>query len=230
MDVQKRGEIEKTLTRLFYLALSKCPVNWLESSFQYRFDELKKLTCIDNIFEVLDEEKYKILKKAGTSVYDYIIEKPFSPFPKIKGEEWSQQKLADLINEILQALRQKYEDGDPKAKEFFSYIRMTDREGNISIDDIKQSNIWRALVFRNDPLDSRKGTNAFIMLSVIWSIKNKLIDGKGTDALSRLAETFLCFSRKVLNIDPDKAFKLLNELLNTNHKHKFSCNRIEPQP
>lgn len=221
----KKGEIEKNLIRLYYLALSNCPVNWLEGSFQYRFEDFKKLSCIDNIFEVLDEERFKILKKANVSIYSYIVEKPFSPFPNVKDENFSQPKVAELLTEIFLKLKTNYEQKQQDAVNFLNYLYIPEN-GVIPFDDLKQSNIFRALFFRNDPLDSRKGTNSLIMLLILWSIKNGYISGKGVENLERIVNTFLCFSKKILRIDLNEAWSLLNKALGTNHKYNFDCKQF----
>jgi len=219
----KKGEIERTLIRLYYLALADVPVNWIEDTFARKFGKFEKLTCIDSIFEVLDSEKWKILEKNKISIYEYIRKRPYSEVPYVRGKVFNQMRMEEYLNDLFQKIKEKYENKNKKAQKLMMEFRIVKSPNEpIPIEGMKQSNIFRALLFRNDPMEVRKGTNILICMLTLWGIKNGDIYGDGTDHLKQMAKVFVCLSRKT-EIDPNKAWKLLNEVLGTNYEYTFDC-------
>ena len=224
----KKGEIERTFIRLFYLALADVPVNWVEGTFSYKFDKFaKELTCIDNVYKVLDTTKYKILQKNNISVLEYLKRKPFVDFPVIEGDKFSQQRMEEYLNKIFKRIKDKYDKGDKKARKLMSELKIVKSPNEeLPFDGLKQANIFRALLFRNDPLEVRKGSNLLIALLTLWGILNGDITGEGTENLKKIVDVYACFAKK-LNIDPNEVWKLLNEVLETNYKYEFNCEKYE---
>lgn len=219
----KKGEIEKTLVRLYYLALANVPVNWIEDTFSRKFGKFEKFTCIDDIFEVLDSERWKILQKNKVNIYEYIKKRPYSEKPYVKGNEFNQMRMEEYLDGLFQEIKKKYEEKDKKAQKLMVEFRIVKSpKESIPIEGLKQSNIFRALLFRNDPSDVRKGTNILICMLTLWGIKNGDIYGEGIDHLEKIVKVFVCFSRKT-EIDPNKAWQLLNEVLGTDYEYTFNC-------
>lgn len=223
----KKGEIERTLVRLYYLALANVPINFIEETFARKFGKFKKFTCIDDIFEVLDTERWKILQKNEVKIYKYIENPPFSERPYVRGEVFNQMRMEEYLNELFQKIKRKYEDKDKKAQKLMVEFRIVKSPKEpVPIEGLKQSNIFRALLFRNDPMEVRKGTNILICMLTLWGIKNGDIYGDGTDHLEQIVKVFVCLSRKT-EIDPNKAWQLLNEVLGTDYEYTFDCSTYQ---
>ncbi len=223
----KKGAIEKTLIRLYYLALADVPVNFIEDTFARKFGKFEKLTCIDNIFEVLDTERWKILQKNKVSIYEYIKRRPYSEVPYVREKIFNQMRMEEYLNELFQKIKKKYEEKDKKAQKLMVEFRIVKSPNEpVPIEGLKQSNIFRALLFRNDPMEIRKGSNILICMLTLWGIKNGDIYGEGIDHLEKIVKVFVCFSRKV-EIDPNKVWKLLNEVLGTDYEYAFDCSSYQ---
>ncbi len=218
-------DVDHILERLFFLTLSDFPVNWLENTFQNKFSQFKKLECIDSFYEVFYPEFSRILKKNGKSVYSYIKEKPYSEYPKIKGESMNRIKATDYVNEIFKKLVEKYKKGNEKVKEFFQELKLLEK-GNIPFEDIKPAIAWRPVIFQRNPLYLNKGTNLLIVLSLLYGIRKGDITGEGTEALERAIEVFSCFAANSLGLELEIIWKELNSILGSKYDIGLNCDKF----
>lgn len=224
--MQEVTVMAKTIERLFYLALSDYPHNWLDKNFQKELKRLKKLSCIDNIYEIFFPLKYQILQKNNIKVLDFLENEKYENFPLIEGKKYSQEELTRQINKYFAVLKAKFEEGDALTRELLDKLKIIEN-GELPFDQFRQSNVFKALLFVRPPEEIRKGSSILAMLLIIWGIKKGDIFGSGVDKLLEIAEVYSCFAKDTVKINLNEAFEMLNKIFETNYKFEFNCEKYE---
>ena len=224
----KRAEVDNIFKRLAYLAIAQCPTNWIEIGFNSKFDEFKKVKCLDKVYEVFFKDISAVLERLDISVHEYVSEKPHLAFPILRGETtFSKEKFTQIINSYLKNILSQKDK--PKVKKFLEELDFIEN-GEMTLIEFKQANIFRVLFFRSDPLETRKAKNILAMLLVIYAIHNKdvLGDENTIERLKMLAKTYVCIAGNVLGKDIEKLWKELNSILGSNYKEDFSiCKKLK---
>ena len=225
--MQESTIMGRTIERIFYLALSEYPFNWLDKTFQNKISQIRKMNCIDSIYEVFFKEKYKILQKNDIKVIDYLENLPVAEMPLMEGKKFTQEEFTEYLNKIFRKLKDNFDKRNKKAVELFEELKISEN-GIIPFEKLRQANVFKALLFTRPPEEIRKGTSVLVMMMAIWGIKKGDIFGNNVDKLLKIAEVYTCFAKNVIGIDPHKIFKKLNELLGTNYEFKFDCEKYKP--
>ena len=224
--MKHKGNVDNALLRLYYLTMVDYPVNWLEKNFQSIVSQMSKVRDIDHCYPIFFPELAMRLKEKNKSVAKYLKKHPVKSSPDIEGNKFTLIATTSLINEVWERIKEKVKQKDDKVIDTLLRLKILETPEKLPFETIKNALFQRVFTFKLLPHQNLKGTNALIMLSLVYFIETGRIGQRIKDGSKKMKEVALfyaCESSKSAVISLQEVWELINYVMGTDVKLKIKC-------